>query len=51
MSGHEGHPRDVYYLQWHIPSGRQVNVDMHLTHGVWTRQQALEITTRTTSVE
>lgn len=51
MSGHEGHPRDVYYLQWHIPSGRQVNVDVHLTHGVWTRQQALEITTRTTSVE
>lgn len=47
VSGHEGDPRDVYDLQWHLATGRQVNVDLHLAHGVWTSRQALDIVTRT----
>lgn len=44
---HEDEPRDVYYLEWRMPSGTQANVDLHLPHETWTPAQALAVVQRT----
>lgn len=40
---HEDHPRDVYDLEWRLPSGTQVTASLHVAHGTWTLDRALSI--------
>jgi hypothetical protein len=38
-----GGKRDVYYLEWQLPSGDSATASIRLRSGVWSREQALDI--------